>query len=271
MSGSHPASSNAIGADEEWLGRRHHLEEYACEAAEMAFFMFCVVGIVTALFAPGSSVTVPASLRMFLAGLLAGLAFLAVAVSPPGRLSGAHVNPVVSLAFWLVGKMQFRDMVGYVVGQAAGAVAGVGIGQAVLGSPAREIRDAALRPGPGVSPATAFWSEAAVTFILLTLVLTFVSNKALVHWTAPMVTALICALVSLDGSVSGCGFNPARWLGSALVAGAWELSWVYTLGPLLGMLLTVAARRRLAGRLPLTGKLFHDYRYRSLFDIPRRA
>src|SRR5579884_260331 len=96
----------------QWKRSGRHIEEYASELAGTAFALFCVVGVVSLLMASGSPALswIPsASLRLLLIGLLLGGAGWLVAISPPGRLSGAHINPAVSIGFLALGKMYARD------------------------------------------------------------------------------------------------------------------------------------------------------------------
>jgi aquaporin Z len=101
----------------EWKRHGRHFEEYASEFIGTAFMVFCVVAVVGLMFATGSPVPaiLPSTrLRLFLTGLMLGGSGWLVAVSPPGKLSGAHINPAISFGFWLLGKMHFRDLLGYI-------------------------------------------------------------------------------------------------------------------------------------------------------------
>ena len=259
---------------EEWKRAGSHLAEYASEFAGTAFLLFCVVGAVGFLF--GTSSLLPgllpsSALRLLLVGLLLGGASGLVALSPPGRLSGAHLNPAMSLGFWLLGKMHGRDVAGYCAGQLAGGMVGTLLGRAVFGRLAREVHTASLTPGPGVGWWAAGAGESAATFVLALAVYTFVSHKTLAHWTPLLATALVGLLVCLDGNYSGAGMNPARWLGPAAAAGVWSFGGIYAFAPLGGTMLAAGLRRSgvLRHPLPHTGKLFHDARYRSLFRDDR--
>lgn len=255
---------------DDWKRYGHHLEEYAAELAGTLFLMLFVVGGVAWLFGHGSPLlrALPSPpLRLFLLGLVLGGASALVALSPPGRLSGAHLNPAASLGFWVLGKMHARDFAGYVAGQMAGAAAGGLLGAALFGWLARSAHDATLTPGPDIGWWPALLAEVGTTFVLMLLVYTCVSHKRLARWTPLLSTLLLAALIALDGNYSGCGMNPARWFGPAVAAEFWRLGWVYVLGPLLGAGLAAWVRRtgRLTHPMPHTGKLFHDTRYRSLF------
>ncbi len=111
----------------EWKRHGRHLEEYASEFAGTAFMVFCVVGVVGLMFAPRSPLVamLPSTrVRLVFTGLVLGGSGWLVAISPPGKLSGAHINPAISVGFWVLRKMHFRDLLGYVAGQMAGGLAG---------------------------------------------------------------------------------------------------------------------------------------------------
>ncbi len=258
----------------EWKRHGRHLEEYASEFIGTAFMVFCVVGVVGLMFAPDSPVIaiVPSTrLRLFLTGVVLGGSGWVVAVSPPGKLSGAHINPAISVGFFLLGKMHLRDLLGYIAGQLAGGLAGAWLGHEVFRGFARQVSNAALHPGVNASPVGAFLAEAFATFLLAFVVFTFVSHRSLLHWTPAAATLVVGILVCLDGNYSGCGINPARWLGPAAVSHLWQGFPAYCFGPIVGAAL--AALFRFFGwfgsPVPHTGKLFHDPRYRSVFKSDR--
>lgn len=254
----------------EWKRHGRHLEEYASELAGTAFLLFCVVGVVAVLEAQSSPVVqaIPSpGLRLFIIGLLLGGAGWLVAISGPGRLSGAHLNPALSIGFWVLRKMYARDLFGYVAGQMLGAIAGTWLGAAAFGHWASEVGNASLHPGATVSYGWAFAAEVGTTFVLTLAIYTFVSHKRLARWTPAMATLVVGVLVWLDGDFSGCGMNPARWFGPALSISQWKDTLVYILGPIAGAVLAALLRRSglLTHPMPHTGKIYHDTRYRSLF------
>lgn len=258
----------------EWKRYGHHLEEYASECLGTCFMVLCVVGVVGLMFAgtsPMLALLPSTRLRLFLTGLVLGGSGWLVAVSPPGRLSGAHINPAISLGFWLLGKMHFRDLLGYVVGQLAGGLAGAWLGQTLFPALASQVQDAALHPGARVTLAAAFAAELAATCGLGLVVYTFVSYRRTLRWTPAAATLAVGVLVCIDGSFSGCGINPARWFGPAVLTVSWGDVLAYSVGPLLGAALAVLPLRLgwLGAPVPHTGKLFHDPRYRSVFKHDR--
>ena len=255
---------------DEWKRSGPHLEEYAGEFAGTAFLLFCVVGAVAFTFSPGCALMhlIPSSaLRLLLVGLALGGASAVVAWSPPGRLSGAHLNPALSAGFWLLGKMHGRDLFGYVSSQMAGGILGTWLGRAAFGSMAQAVQLGSLHPGPHVSFAGTVGGELAATFVLALAVYSFVSSPKLMRWTPAMAMVLVGLLVCIDGNYSGAGMNPARWFGPALTADVWLFAGAYAFAPILAALAASGLRRLIAQDQPPahTAKLFHDPRYRSIF------
>ncbi len=244
-----------------------HLAEWSAEAAGTAILLFVVVGVVTVVFGPGSPVqpVVPTTgWRLLIAGLLIAGGGSLVAVSPLGRLSGGHINPAVTLGFWLTGHVHRHDLAGYVLGQVVGALAGAAVAAAVWGDRARAVHFSATHPGRGLSQPAAAAVEAAMTALLLLVIFTFTSRERLMRWTPVATWLLVATLVWQVAPFTGTSLNPARSLAPAVLAGDLDSLWVYVLGPAAGALLAaLLVRRRVLG-LPLTAKLFYDSRYRSV-------
>ncbi len=254
-----------------WKRDGQHFEEYVCEFLGTAILMFGIVGFVALMFAPSSPVPhlIPFPYaRLFLAGLCIGTTGGLVAISPLGRLSGAHINPSVSLGFWLLGKMHGKDMLGYVVAQMLGAVLGAFAAKGALTVAATQVNQAVLGPGPGIGVPVCFAAEFAATVALCWVIFYCVSVPKLMHYTPIFVAISAGVLVMADGHVSGAGMNPARWFGPAVDTNTWALWWLYSIGPLVAGLLAAWLRKVTASphhAMPSTAKLFHDGRYRSIF------
>ena len=190
-----------------------------------------------------------------------------IAISPLGKLSGGHINPAVSLAFWLQGKMHHLDLGGYISGQFLGAIIGSLLVALVWRERATSVRYGATVPGAAYPLWIVFLAEVSMTFLLVLLIFLFVSSHRLMRWTPLMVWILVAMMVWLEAPISGTSLNPARSFGPALVSWFWNYHWLYWVAPLLGALLAVGAFRLLSGgaRDVLTGKLFHVPHYRSVF------
>lgn len=179
-----------------------------------------------------------AGARRALTGFLFGSVGALIAISPVGKLSGAHINPAVTLGFWLVGRMKARVALGYVAAQLAGGILGA-LALRAWGAMGASATYAATGPGPA-GPWAATLGEAAATFCLVAGLFLFLGRPRLRGFTPALFPFLYAALVWIEAPLSGTSTNPARSLGPGLVAGAMEGWWVYWLGPLLGTLAGVA-------------------------------
>ncbi len=238
-----------------------HPGEWAAEFLGTAILVFGGLSAVVVDFGAGSPVAhlLPAtSPRLLLTGaLFAGTGAL-VTVSPIGRRSGAHLNPAVTLGFWLTGHVHFHDLVGYVAGQLAGALVGAMALVAIWGRTAASVRDGVTQPATGLGEPRAAVIEALMTAALVLTILVFVSSTRTMRWTPLAVWAIVTVLVWQGAPYTGTSLNPARSLGPAAVAGDWHALWVYVAGPLTGAVLAVALNRLvLPDVIPLTAKLFH--------------
>jgi aquaporin Z len=178
--------------------------------------------------------------RRLLTGFLFGAVGALIAVSPVGRISGAHINPVVTLAFWLRGKLKGSHAVGYVVAQLAGAVLGA-IPLLLWGRMGRDVQFGATVPGPAYGPTVAMAGETAATAALVVSLFFFLSRRRIRHFTPLLFPFLYAVMVYLEAPLSGTSTNPARSLGPAVISGDWQGWWVYWIGPALGTLLAVGA------------------------------
>lgn len=160
-----------------------------------------------------------------------GLTVLAVILFM-GAVSGAHLNPVVSLAFAVRGDFPWRRVPFYVIAQLVGATLACVFLLAVFGNV--EHLGATL-PGPGYHAWQAFLMEIALTGGLVSVVLGTASAAQNVGTIGALGVGGYVALAGLWAApVSGTSMNPARSFGPALVSGDWTAYWVYVAGPLLG-------------------------------------
>ncbi len=247
-----------------------HWPEYGAEFVGTAFLIFVGLSAVTFDFGKGLPLMVllpNASLRRLITGLLFAGSGSLVAISPFGRLSGAHINPSVSLAFWAHGKMKHRDFIGYVVGQFLGAIFGEALLVLAWGHYAMSVNDGMTLPGVEYPLWVVFLAEMTLTALLVLAIFVCVSSQRFMRWTPLVTWLLVATMVWLEAPVSGTSLSPARSFGPALFAGIWTQQWLYFVAPPLGALLAVVLYRLLAAgeRDVVTGKLFHEPRYRSIF------
>lgn len=253
-----------------------HWAEYTAELVGAAFNIF--VGLSAVVFDFGQGLPMEhlipdRSIRLLITGLIFSGSGSLFAISPLGKLSGAHINPSVTLAFWAHGKMHRQDAVGYIIAQFLGAILGAILLVLVWGKYAGTVYNGMTLPGAGYALWFVFLAEVFITFLLVLSIFQFVSNHRLMRWTPFMNWLLVAAMVWLEAPISGTSLNSARSIGPALITGLWRDQWLYCIAPPLGALLAVAMFRLLSmGRRDvLSCKLFHVPHYRSIFKNVRGA
>jgi aquaporin Z len=185
-----------------------------------------------------------------------GQIVLAAAVTAPGlmvlaiilfmgAISGAHLNPVVSLAFALRRDFPWRRVPGYIITQLLGATLACLFLLAVFGN-AQHL--GATLPGAGYHDWQALLMETALTAVLVSVILGTASGAQNVGAIGALGVGGYIALAGLwSAPVSGTSMNPARSFGPALVSGHWTSYWVYVVGPLAGAAIAVGCAFILRG------------------------
>jgi aquaporin Z len=163
-----------------------------------------------------------------------------------GAISGAHLNPAVSLAFAVRGDFPWKRVLGYIITQLLGATLACLFLLAVFGNIQHL---GATLPGPGYHDWQAFLMEIALTGGLLSVILGTASAAQNVGAIGALGVGGYIALAGLWAApVSGTSMNPARSFGPALVSGDWHGYWVYVAGPLIGAAIAVVCAVILRGR-----------------------
>jgi len=162
-----------------------------------------------------------------------------------GAVSGAHLNPAVSLAFAVRGDFPWRRMAGYIFCQMVGASLACLFLLAVFGNV--EHLGATL-PGPGYADWQALLMEIVLTAGLVSVILGTASGAQNVGTIGALGVGGYIALAGLwSAPVSGTSMNPVRSFGPALVSGDWTAYWVYVAGPLIGAAIAVGCAIVLRG------------------------
>jgi len=163
-----------------------------------------------------------------------------------GAVSGAHLNPAVTLAFTLRGDFPWRRVPGYIVVQLIGATLAALLLWALFGKVGML---GATEPGAGIHDWQALLVELVLTAGLVSTILGTASKAQSVGPLAAVAVGAYIALAGLWSSpVSGASMNPSRSFGPDLVLGDFSHFWVYVVGPLAGGLMAVAFAWALRGR-----------------------
>ena len=204
------------------------------------FFLVLVAvggGMVNARFGGNA---VPAAARVTAPGLMVAAIILFM-----GTVSGAHLNPVVSVAFALRGDFPWKRVPAYIVAQFAGAVLATLLLWALIG---RQGSAGLTLPGSGITTITAMLWEAVLTAGLVSVILGTASGAQAVGSLAAIAVASYIVLAGLwGGPVSGASMNPVRSLGPALVLDDWTAWWAYLAGPAIGAVIAVGIAYVLRG------------------------
>lgn len=167
----------------------------------------------------------------FMTALAFGLVIVAMAYSI-GQVSGCHINPAVSLAVLLTGKMTVLDFVGYVVAQFAGATTGAAVLSLLIGNRESLGQNGLFQDNIVKSLAI----EIILTFIFVFVILCVTNNKEY-EKPAGLIIGMTLTLVHIFGiHFTGTSVNPARSFGPAVLVGGESLKdvWVFILAPLVG-------------------------------------
>lgn len=204
------------------------------------FFLVLVAvggGIVNARF--GGNV-VPVVAQASAPGLMVGALILSI-----GAVSGAHLNPGVSIAFAIRGDFPWRRVPGYIVAQFVGAILATVLLVVLLG---RHGTAGLTLPGPGIDAMTAMIWEVVLSVGLVTTVLGTASGSQNIGPLNAIGVASYIVLAGLFGApVSGASMNTARSLGPAVALGDTRAWWVYLVGPLVGAVIAAGIAYILRG------------------------
>jgi len=221
---------------------RFEYKLFIAEAAGTALLLFCGLNIVIFNWGEGSVVAklIPSvPVRTILTGFMFGCVGGLIALSIIGRISGAHINPAVSIAFWLRGKMETSTMIGYIVAQMTGAVAGCLPLLLIWGKQGSSIQYGITLPGVK-GPGPAFISEVLATGCLIFYLYIFIGRKNLRNYTPFGIPILYSILNIFFAPRSGDSTNPARSFGPAVITGNFSYYWLYWAAPVIGVILVTA-------------------------------
>jgi aquaporin Z len=223
-----------------------------------ATLVFGGLSVVIFMFGQGTSMArlLPNEyVRTAVTAFLFGTIGSTIALSRIGKESGAHINPVVTLGFWLMRKLDARAALGYVIAQMLGAAVGA-LPLLAWDSMGRSVAFGATTPGKGYSTAVVVMGEAVTTFGLIATLCVFLGFRQLRGYTPFVIPFLYAFMVPLEAHISGTSTNPARSFGPALISGHWDGWWIYWVGPILGTLVAILVCSSIAGRIEVA-KLYH--------------
>lgn len=237
------------------------------ELVGTALMVLVGLSIVIVMFGAGSRMAqlVPdEGLRRAITGFLFGTTGAVIALSAVGKESGAHINPVVTWAFWLMGKLESRAALSYVLAQLVGASIG-SLPLLCWGAMGRSVAFGATLPGAGYALRSVVIGEVVTTFALIGVLCVFLGFRRLRPVTPAALPLLYAVMVYAEAPLSGTSTNPARSFGPALISAQWHGWWIYWLGPALGTLAAVLVFSFLAQRIEVAKLYYFESDRRRFF------
>ena len=207
----------------------------ACLAETVGTFLLVLVGTAVVIAATQGKGTAGPAYNSLAVALSFGLILISV-VAGLGQISGAHVNPAVTLGLACVGRFPWRYVAAYFAAQVAGAIVASVVVWAAFGHGAYTDAHLGLpAPAHGASNLQVLLVEALIAFMLVLTVIATATDRRVPAGTASVAIGFaLAAGVLLGGPVSGGAGNPARALGPMIVTGLYPVWFYYTAGPLLG-------------------------------------
>lgn len=170
-------------------------------------------------------------------------AVVAALIYSVGHISGAHLNPAVTLAFWTSGFFPKRRVLPYILAQSGGAIAASALLLITLGRVAN--LGATL-------PLNNNWLQSLILEFVLTFILMFIilgsglDRRAHIGFAGLAIGLTVGLEAAFMGPITGASMNPVRSFGPALVGGIWQHHWLYWIAPILGAQLAVIVYRQLS-------------------------
>lgn len=165
-------------------------------------------------------------------GVALSFAFVVLAmVYTLGHISGAHINPAVTLAFWSVNRFRTADVLPYLAAQCTGAVAASLVLRAVVGP----VGDMGATV-PAIPVGAAFVVEWLLSFGLMFVIMAVATDRRVAEGFAGIAVGLTVGFEAMmGGPLTGASMNPARSLGPAVAGGIWNAHWLYWVAPITAM------------------------------------
>ena len=222
------------------------LRDSALELLLTFLMLFGVTSIVRWVIGPSPiSRTIPQiQFELLIVGATVGILIAGLILSPPGKTTGGHMNPAISLAMWRFGVFPGIGVVPYIVAQLLGSVLGVVVARAVWGPIVAEspVAYAVLQPGPGWSSISLFVAETLSMAVIVLLVGICLAVPRLAPFVPWIVGGAIGLAIAMLGTSTGGSVNPARQFGPAALSGQTRFLWVYLLAPMAGAMLATWVR-----------------------------
>ena len=202
------------------------MREYLAEL--IATFALVFIGAGAVIANPGNIVAVAFAHGLVLMAMIYAL----------GHISGAHVNPAVTVSMIATGQIGIFKGAGYIVSQLIGAAIAGFLLSAIFTGAVANLNNLGAPALGGINELKGVAVEAVLTFLLVfTIFGVAVDKKGSAHHAGLAIGMVLAFDILAGGALTGAAMNPARAFGPALAAGFWTAQWVYWVGPILGALI----------------------------------
>lgn len=242
---------------------RKHWLEYLLETAELALLMLgiCLSGaLIYSAASPMHRLSLPRPVSAAAMGFAVATTTFLIIRSPLGRRSGAHFNPAITIAYFVLRRIHRWDVLFYVTSQLLGGVLGVWIAHRIVGTPlaASPVFYVVTTPGD-YGLALALLLEIFLSAFVMSVVLFATNHRRLASFSPLIISSVTVFYYVLCTSIAGYSVNPARTFSSAAFADIWTGIWIYFVGPCVGMSAAALLFIRIYGPSSVyCAKLFHD-------------
>lgn len=188
--------------------------------------------------------------RVVVVSMLVGLVIVGFATSRPGRFSGAHMNPAITLGLYAFGTFPGRRVAPYLLAQSAGSIAAAALTWLAWGPAAAS---SVVQPAAGWTGTPVFAAEAGTLAVILATMCWLSARRPAWTWPGPwIVGGLFGVQGALLGTVTGGSANPMRQLGPAVFTGQFHLLAAYLIAPIAGAMLAGLVAGLLRGPRPVS-------------------
>ena len=210
---------------------------FAEAIATYCLVFFGPLSIILAAVAFGNGLSIPAIVMIALGhGAAIGLM-----VYTFGHVSGAHINPAVTISMLVTRRIGIKDGIAYIIFQLIGAIVAAASLKAILPDLGAKV-NFGTQGGPSAllnhSALSGLAVEIILTFFLVTVIfMTAVHKKAPAGMYGLAIGGMIFLIHLVGVPLTGASVNPARTFGPALISGYWDFHWIYWVGPIIGAII----------------------------------
>ena len=228
------------------------LKAYASEFFGTAILMIAGISAISINFGDQAylaSLIPNETIRLALAGAGFGIGVVVVVYSALGKTSGGHLNPALTIAFWMQEKIETKSLVPYITSQCLGSLAGTWLVAKMMPNLSSSVGHGVTNIAESITPGIAILLEALLAMIFVVMIFWMTACHDRSRYTGLAVFIYLVIFVPLEAPLTGTSINPARSIGPAIYSNNYTDLFVYVIGPLTGAVAgTLIARHILEHR-----------------------